>query len=236
MFLRDPHPVIVLPSHQHRPRGRVVFSCAHELGHFQLGHGTRVDEYVAGSDDAKLKSGEELMADVFASSLLMPRQAVLHRFQSHAWEPSGATPRQLFAVAGELGVGYLTLVRHICYGLELVDHGWLRDRERVRPKEIRVEAIGDEASDHLLFVDTHWPAVPVDLEVGDCLAIPRVVGVGNVRALVVIRESGDWCFVRATQAGRTSLTLGGAVRAVRIARAGYCGSQKYRFLEDTEEE
>ena len=46
MFARDPHPLILLPSSRHRPMPRIRYSCAHELGHSQLGHGTHVAEYL----------------------------------------------------------------------------------------------------------------------------------------------------------------------------------------------
>ncbi|HHK41728.1 MAG TPA: ImmA/IrrE family metallo-endopeptidase, partial [Planctomycetaceae bacterium] len=104
MFYRGPHPKILIPSWQHRPRGRIAFSCAHELGHFQLGHGTQVDEYVEESQEPGAKSDEEFAADTFAATLLMPRQAVVERFGQRGWDLSRANPFQLFTVAGELDV------------------------------------------------------------------------------------------------------------------------------------
>src|SRR5512138_568360 len=87
MFVRDPDPVILLPCRLHRPPGRISFSCAHELGHFQLGHGTTVDEYVEDKSARHEKSDEEIAANTFASSLLMPRQAVVERFTTRNFRP-----------------------------------------------------------------------------------------------------------------------------------------------------
>lgn len=69
MFARQPAPHILLPSSQHRPFGRITFSCAHELGHFQLGHATTVDEVGGPVSHTHI---EEIAADAFASWLLMP--------------------------------------------------------------------------------------------------------------------------------------------------------------------
>jgi len=232
MFLREPHPVIILPTSLHRPRGRVAYSCAHELGHYELGHGTRVDEYLEEPPDSRSRSGEELLADVFAASTLMPRQAVLRRFDLRQWKPQTASPLQLFTIAGELGVGYATFARHLRYGLELASQNWLDENLRVRPKQIRESILGDGSGDRLLCVDNHWPQVPIDLEVGDLLAVPRPVKATVSKGLQTVRENATWQFVRAALPGRTDISLDSETRSVRIARRGYCGALRHRHLED----
>src|SRR3954447_13733612 len=76
MFVRDPGLRVLLPSLKHRPRPRVLFSCAHEIGHHQLGHGTKADEYLADGQSHAF-SAEEFLANSFAAHLLMPRAAIL---------------------------------------------------------------------------------------------------------------------------------------------------------------
>lgn len=152
MFVRDPDPMVLLPSRQHRPRGRMSFSCAHELGHFQLGHGTKVDEYIEGDARPHSKSDEEYSADTFASSLLMPRQAVLQRFAVRDYRPIEADPPVLFAIAGELDVGYSTLLKHMRFGLEIVTDTWLSQRLKVTPKLIKNQISGSTESTHVVIV------------------------------------------------------------------------------------
>jgi len=236
MFSRDPHPTVVLPSHNHRPRGRLTFTCAHELGHFQLGHGTRVDEYLDGDADLRPKPDEEFAADTFAASLLMPRQAVLHRFQLRDATPSTADPKLLFAIAGELDVGYQTLLMHICYRLEMANNEWLRDRQRTAPKRLRADILGSQDSRRLVLLDRYWPRLPLDLEVGDVIATPSHAHVHVPPILIEATLNIEWRLFRACRPGMAMLHLDDSAISIRVARAGYCGLLKYRFLDDPEAE
>lgn len=92
-------PTIVISSL--RPAGRQAFTCAHELGHHVLGHGMRYDELMeTGSDEP-----EEILANAFASSLLMPISAVQNSFTVRKWDPRSCTALQAYTIAGWLGVG-----------------------------------------------------------------------------------------------------------------------------------
>lgn len=105
MYCRAPRLSIFLPSSRHRPRGRQGFSCAHELGHHELGHGTRADKYVAGTSAQSARAPEEIAADIFAAHFLMPRQAVVRALRLRNWELAQLTPQQGFTLAGLFGVG-----------------------------------------------------------------------------------------------------------------------------------
>jgi len=236
MFLRDPHPTVVVPSLNHRPRGRVTYSCAHEIGHFQLGHGTKVDEYLEGDAEARPKSDEEFAADTFATGLLLPRQAVLQRFRVRDAEPSKATPQVIFAVAGELDVGYQTLLKHLCYGLELVANDWLQDRQRTTPKQLRAAVLGPLDSRRLVFVDQFWPLVPLDLEVGEYVAMPANASARVPQLLTEVGCNSGWRSYRACTPGVARLSVGDCSISIRVSRFGYCGLLKFRFLDDPEAE
>lgn len=235
MFYRGPHPKILLPSWQHRPKGRIAFSCAHELGHFQLGHGTHVDEYIEGSLESGARSDEEFAADTFATSLLMPRQAVVQRFASRGWDLSSADPTQLFTVAGELDVGYSTLLKHLRYGLDLVNDGWMAPRLKISPKSIRQEVTGEAEPPRVIIVDERWSNLPIDLEVGDEVAVPvnlRVECDGLVRG---VGSHGNYSRWAGARAGEADVRINSRRYRLRVARSGYCGMLKYRFLDDPDE-
>jgi hypothetical protein len=235
MFYRGPNPRILLPSWQHRPKGRIAYSCGHELGHFQLGHGTRVDEYIAAPQGDTELSGQEFAADTFAAGLLMPRQAVNDRFARRAWSVDAATPLQVFVVAGELDVGYETLLRHLRYGLSLVDDSWMMSRLKVTPKQIRHDIACSDAPSRITVVDDHWPNVPIDLEIGDRIAIPAALATHGGSVVAGPYRHGDYTIFVSARAGEDDLHVNGRSHRVRVARAGFCGLLKYRFLADPDE-
>ena len=98
-----------------RPPGRQVYTGAHELGHHVYGRGVAVDEASvnAAQEGPASADPEEYLADRFAGFFLMPATAVKHGFRTRGWEPKECTPRQVYAVASWLGVGYATLVHRM---------------------------------------------------------------------------------------------------------------------------
>src|SRR5262245_42085569 len=236
MFYRGPDPKVILPSLKHRPRGRVAFSCAHELGHFDLGHGTRVDQYVGEEDDRPREfSLEELAADTFASTLLMPRAAVLSRFECRRWTVEGAAAADLYRVAAELDVGYGTLCKHLRYGLGLVNDAWMKSRGKFAPKALRAAIAPRSECARLVVLDQHWPNLPVDLEVADCLAVPALLRAELPSSLRQEDEHDGRCILRAAMPGEMKAAVDGRPVAIRIARAGYCGMLRYRYIEEGED-
>jgi Zn-dependent peptidase ImmA (M78 family) len=235
MFVRDPDPVVLLPSRHHRPRGRISFSCAHELGHFQLGHGTKVDEDTD-EDQLGARPDDEYAADTFASSLLMPRQAVLQRFALRDLRPAEADAITLFAIAGELDVGFGTLLNHMRFGLEIVTDTWLAQRRRITPKQLKAEILGTSESTHVVIVTEHWPQAPIDLEIDDVIAVPVEIAIQLPSQLTALRTTLAWQLFVATKVASGTLRLDSKIHSVRVARAGYCGCLRYRFLADSEVE
>jgi len=233
MFYRGPDPKVILPSLKHRPRGRVAFSCAHELGHFDLGHGTRVDEYVGEEDDRRREfTLEELAADTFASTLLMPRPAVLARFSCRGWTVDGVSAVDLYRVAVELDVGYGTLCKHLRYGLGLVNDAWMKSRAKFAPKALRAAIAPRSECPRLVVLDQHWPKLPVDLEVGDCLALSALLRAQLPSSLRQEDEHDGRRILRAAVPGEMKAVVDGQPVTIRIARAGFCGMLKYRYLEE----
>jgi len=117
MYLKEERAILIGTQ---RPLGRRRYSCAHEIGHHILGHGSRVHEYGPGSSRASrspASSAEEFLANRFAGALLMPKLAVVAAFARRRWPLTTADGSQVFTVAQELGVGYSTLVDHLAITL-----------------------------------------------------------------------------------------------------------------------
>jgi hypothetical protein len=237
MFYRGPNPRVILPSLKHRPRGRVAFTCAHELGHFDLGHGTRIDKYI---DEESEGSGdfsfEEVAADSFASTLLMPRPAVLARFSCRNWTTDGVSAIELYRIAVELDVGYSALIKHLRFGLGLVNEAWMKCHGKIAPKVLRAAIAPRAEFNRIVVLDQHWPKLPVDLEVGDGVAVPTLVEIVLTSSFQEEDEYNGLRIFRATTPGETSMSIHGQRLSVRIARSGYCGMLKYRYLEEGKDE
>lgn len=222
-----------------RPPGRQVFTCAHELGHWYFSHGTRVDEL----DDMGKQSQrapEERLANVFASYLLMPPWAVEDAFKRRGWDPQTCSPSQFSLCAGQLGVGYKTLVQHLEWSLDLISPERGRELEKVTPKRIRqqiLEADPEFLTEHLVVVDTNWNSVAVDLRMGDAAILPEDVSVeGNSIRLIGSHPLGQ--LIQAAQPGiaRAETSDGKWAVFIRVQRREYVGLSNYRHLEDPDVE
>ncbi len=233
MFVREPGLRILLPSLQHRPRARVLYSCAHELGHQQFGHGTRADRYLDGQSGGS-QDDEEFLADSFAGHLLMPRAAVLNALCRRVSTAGAATPRQLYVVAAELGVGYDTLLTHMCFVLNLLTRD---ERERLAkhtPKQIKAALSGMTDERTLVVADQHWKWAPVDAEREDLVGLP--VNVGRDGSLLRHEFDRDgFSFLRAAGVGEEAISINGQKVMLRISRRHYVGPYTNRYLADPDE-
>jgi hypothetical protein len=196
-----------------------------------------VDEYIAeGESSPPESSSEELAADTFASTLVMPRPAVLARFACRGWTVDGASAIELYRVAVELDVGYTTLLQHLRYGLGIVSDEWMKSRVKFTPKALRAAIAPRSECPRLVVLDQYWPMIPVDLEVGDCLAIPTPLRVRLPSSLREEDEHDSRRILRAAIPGETKAIIDGLTVNIRIARTGYCGMLRYRYLEEGEDE
>lgn len=91
-----------------RPIGMVHLTCAHELGHYFLGHETTTDEHIEYGDSA---SPKEKAANEFAYHLLMPRWLVVHVMSKKGWRGTDLQrPEVVYQLSLRLGVSYRAMV------------------------------------------------------------------------------------------------------------------------------
>lgn len=98
---------------------RFTFTGAHELGHHEYGTTSVLD-----LDIYEDKSRDEILANSFAASFLMPREALAERFPDPQPEAS-----HVLEVANEFGVSYETLVFRL-HNTHLIPNAATRDRLR----------------------------------------------------------------------------------------------------------
>jgi hypothetical protein len=233
MFVRDPGLRVLLPSLKHRPRSRVLYSCAHEVGHHQFGHGTKADEYLAEGQSPAF-SDEEFLANSFASHLLMPRAAVMDAFQRRQWDAQRPTAQQAYLISGEIGVGYETLLNHMTYTLELIPRA---DRDRLvktTPKALKLELTGDPAVRRVVLVDSFWKHVPIDVECGEMVLLPPGAG-AECPLLTLVAHREDVSVYAASRPGQETIVIGSGEVPIRVARQHYIGPYSNRYLADPDE-
>jgi len=230
MYMNLSPPTIILSAL--RPAGRMAYTCAHEIGHDILGHGARVDKELADVDIGRLDD-EEYTAECFAGFLLMPKLAVSHGFAKRGWSILECTPEQLYIVAGWLGVGYTTLIRHMSSSLKILPSKHAEGLAKVPLRKIRRGILKKESKDHLVVVDKEWLGRPIDIQVGDTVLFePDVVFEGN--CIEPVRYSTPKSVYKAVLPGigRCFSKKGKWAEFVRVSRKEYVGLYQYKHLED----
>ncbi len=105
-FLDDDQPGILV--NVDRPRGLVHMTCAHELGHFFLGHKTTADTELDYGTKANLI---ELQADQFAYSLMAPKWLIVKLARIKGWSPlSFHNPEIVYQLSLRLGISFTAAV------------------------------------------------------------------------------------------------------------------------------
>lgn len=222
-----------------RPPGRQAFTCAHEMGHWHFDHGTRVDE-LDDMGNRSQRAPEERLANVFASYLLMLPWAVEDAFKRRGWDPQTTSPLQVSICAGQLGVGYKTLVQHMEWSLDLISPDRGRELDKATPKQIRQKVLEDDPeflTDHLVIVDTWWNTIAIDLRVGDAAILPEGARVEG-DAVKSIGDHSMGQIIQGSQPGisRAETEDGRWAAYIRVQRRDYVGLSNYRHLEDPDVE
>lgn len=221
---------ILIPTH--RPPGRQAFTCAHEIGHWFFEHGTGIDE-ISELERFDETDPMERLVDIFASYLLMPPWAVRETYDKRQWKISNCTPQQTYTVAGQLGVGYETLVQHLRLSLDLISSRHAKELLKSTPKQLRRLILGNDSAPHLVIVDDSWSHVALDLRVGDVAIIPASTNLeGGSAAIVSSHELGQLIQARKPGISRVESYDQSLAFFIRVSRKDFIGRSIYRHLED----
>ncbi len=234
LYSKPPDPLIIIGSD--RPAGYQASTCGHELGHHVFGHGTRVDEYVAGAGRLRGDDPDEAIANLFSAHLLMPQAAVNRAFASRHWEYDSIGPEQVFTAACHLGVGYQALVHHLRWTLEAIEDPGFDRLLRIAPGVIRASILGREIAQDVVVVDSAWLDRPVDLVVGDVAILPSGCSVEG-RAVEILARETSRMIVRACRRGlaRADRSRDDWSAFLRVMPRGFDGAAIHRHLEDPDE-
>jgi Zn-dependent peptidase ImmA (M78 family) len=104
-FLREERSGILLNSE--RPIGMMHMTCAHELGHYFLGHLTTADEHI---DYTESDAATEQEANQFAYSLMAPRWLVLRAIRAKGWGSADLLhPSVVYQLSLRLGISFTAM-------------------------------------------------------------------------------------------------------------------------------
>jgi len=221
---------ILIPTH--RPPGRQAFTCAHEIGHWYFEHGTGIDE-MSELERFDETDPKERLVDIFASYLLMSPWAVREAYNRRHWKISNCTPKQTYMVAGQLGVGYETLVQHLRLSLNLISSRHAKELLKSTPKQLRRLIIGNDSAPHLVMVDDSWSHVPLDLRVGDFAIVPISANLEGVSVGIVgSHELGQLIQAERPGISRAESRDQSWALFIRVSRKDFVGRSIYRHLED----
>lgn len=230
-YFKGSKPRILLSSA--RPLPRRAFTCAHEVGHHVFGHGSTIDE-LHEDDRPDSDKPEEILANGFASFLLMPSVGLRGAFARRGWSIAEAKPLQLFTVACQFGVGYRTLISHLSFTLREIAPVKRKELERWTPQRIRRDSVGEDC-EALLIVDAKNEATTFDVEKAAGVLLPAETEVAGV-ALQYQRSIGQQKFYVASRRGIATVTGLKKPFDVRVMPKPYEGAAVNRFLEDPDED
>lgn len=136
-FLREGSEAGILVNVQ-RPRGLVHMTCAHELGHFFLGHDSTTDETVEIGMSAQLI---EQQANQFAYSLLAPRWLVVTIMNLKRWTlVQLEDPFVVYQLSLRLGMSYEAMTWSL-FRLKFLSQSSVQQTLANKPKALKLNAL-----------------------------------------------------------------------------------------------
>lgn len=127
-----------------RSAGLIHMTCAHELGHYFMGHDTTADEKIDYGSSAKIIEQE---ADWFAYQLLTPRVLLANAIRRKGWSiQSLKDPLLLYQLSLRLGISYAATLWSL-YRQNLLDRSTVQGMLRIQPADIKRKLVGDKLLD-----------------------------------------------------------------------------------------
>jgi len=214
-----------------RPLPRRMFNCAHELAHHMFDHGSTIDELAERKSLKSWQDPDEFLADSFASHFLMPEIGLRGAFNRRGWKPRNATPEQLYSIACDFGVGYLTLITHLHFGSGEISSDRFNKLAKMSPKRIRYALLGEASEQPLIIAGPSSLAKSVDIELNTQLLLPKDT-VYDITHLRLLRPIKNALLLEPTKVGVTKVAANGWSSKVRVSREAYVGLSKFRYLEE----
>lgn len=233
IYSPDPRPTIVLGSQ--RFSGRRAYTCAHELGHHEFEHGTKIEELRKNNSNNQTDP-DEFTADMFAAFLLMPQGIVRSVLRKWEIDTDLIEPMQVFALSAYFRVSYGAFIDHLTFTLKILSPNQRKELKKVAPKELKAR-FGGLPQKEVFLVDYRWVGRAVDLEIDDLLVLPENVAIDNSIIIEKVETKGKQVTFKARDKGycRAFDDRKGWAVNIRITSRNYEGLSGYRFLNEPED-
>lgn len=220
----------ILLSNQ-RPLPRRCFTCAHELGHYISGHGSKIDA-LSNEDSEGSNDTEEHLVDSFAAALLMPVAGILAEFKKRKWVIQNASPLNFYTISSVFGTGYQTLVIN-CKVNGLINESKAFDLLKVGPAKILKSIFTSTiVNSYFRIIDRHSQLNVIDLEVSNYIILPLGIEIEGDHLKKYKESNIGTCYV-ALKPGivRASLPESNLSCFIRLQNFQYVGLAENRHLE-----
>jgi len=226
MYLADEGVILISAE---RPEGRKAFTCAHELGHHILGHGTIIDEIIEFGSDKEI----EKEADFFASMLLMPSSVVKRATNDIGASFQNLSNEQVYILSKYLGVSYLALVNQMHFSLNLIDRNSYDRLKRGKLPQVKQNLLQKKTDAEVFIVGNWWRERAIDISVGDHLIFDGIITIEGSS----LEGSGgaERIVYQAIKPGITKVSNNNGWSAfVRVSKRKFVGMYQYMHEEDVE--
>lgn len=226
MYLADEGVILISAD---RPEGRKRFTCAHEIGHHVLGHGTIIDEIIELGSDKDI----EKEADFFAGMLLMPSSAIKKVSMDAGINISEIDEKYSYIFSKYFGLSYTAFLTQLCFNLKLISYTEYNKLKKYNLNQIKNSITSIQTKNQIIFIDDWWLDKSIDIEVGDIIIS---VDEYNVEGGPIIEKNNEanMYVYEAVRPGIAKLTNNGWSSFVRVARKKYSGMFQFRHEEEVE--
>ncbi len=163
MYVADENVILISSL---RPDGRKRFTCAHELGHHILGHGTVIDEIIEEGSDKEI----EKEADFFAAMLLLPISFIKSAAKDPMINFDSLNEKNVYVLSKYAGVSYEALITQLFYNHKLNNRNTFNQLKEKRLSEIKKSIYKDILNNTEVFVvGNWWKERAIDAVVGDTI-------------------------------------------------------------------
>jgi Zn-dependent peptidase ImmA (M78 family) len=213
-----------------RPDGRKRFTCAHELGHHILRHGTVIDEIIDVGSDKEI----EKEADFFAATLLMPASFIKLAAKDLDVNFDCLTAEKTYMLSKYAGVSFEALLTQLYYNYRLINRNTFNRLKGMRLAEIKKSIYANISNNTEVFiVGNWWKERAIDAVVGDTIFMQSFCQHEGDSISILSNDTSNQVFKCITP-GISKIFNSEWSGFIRVCRPNYAGMYQYMHEEDVE--